>query len=145
MAGFDNLKGSTSDSFFIGKFSNKVYLRSNAGIIEAKNASGIYFPLAKGSFWAKYEITSPFTAGETLDLVTGAGSISGTCTVTGQPANIILPASSGQFDEAADLKIFINGVLAERGVDVVWVSATSFSLGADFAVGEIIEISTPPA
>lgn len=145
MAGFDNLKGSTSDSFFIGKFTNKVYLRSNSGIIEAKNSSGIYFPLAKGSYWAKYEIVTPFTAGEVLDLVTGAGSISGTCAVIGQPANIILPSSAGQFNEAADLKIFINGVLAERGVDVVWVSSTSFSLGADFEAGEIIEISTPPA
>lgn len=144
MAGFDNLKGTTSDSFFIGKFSNKVYLRSNSGTIEAKNSTSPYFPLSRGSFTAKYTILTDFAAGEVLDLATGSGSISGTCTVTGQPANLSLPANATLFNESAEIQIYINGVLAERGIDVVWVSQTSISLTLAFVAGEVIEVFSPP-
>ena len=76
------------------KFSNKIFLRSNSGTIEAKNSTSPYFPLSRGSFTAKYTILTDFAAGEVLDLATGSGSISGTCTVTGQPANLSLPANA---------------------------------------------------
>lgn len=144
MAGFDNLKGTTSDSFFIGKFSNKVYLRSNSGIIEAKNSTSPYFQLSRGSFTAKYTVLTDFAAGEVLDLATGNGSISGTCTVTGQPANLSLPTNAALFNESAEIRIYINGVLAERGIDVTWVSQTSISLALPFVAGEIIEVFSPP-
>ena len=162
MALFDNLKGTTSDEFFIGKFLNKVFFRSNNGITEVKNAGGSYFPIesqgsknipdgylgldADSQFnlsvygntkLARYTVTSPYVGGEIIDLSNGNGSVSGTAAIEGTPATILLPTSSLLFEQSAFCSVFLNGVLCVPSDDVLWDGVTSlhFALGLD--TGEV--------
>ena len=167
MALFDNLKGTTSYDFFIGRFLNKVFFRSNNGIAEVKNVGGSYFPIessgnkntANGYVGlnantqinlstygntriARYTVTSPFAANESINVTNGTGNIAGGSTIEGTPLTISLPASALLFKESAFCSVFLNGVLCVPGDDVFWdgVSHIHFALGLE--AGEVFWIVT---
>lgn len=159
MSLFADLKGSTSDTFFIGKFLQKIFFRSNAGVAEVKNVGGSYFPIESagnknvaGGYLglnvnnqfnlsiysntraARYTVTNPFAANEVIDLTNGTGAVSGgTATIDGTPLTVTLPASALLFKDSAFCSVFLNGVLCVPGDDVIWDSPTSlhFALGLD--------------
>ena len=166
MALFDNLKGTTSDDFFIGKFLNKVFFRSNNGIAEVKNVGGSYFPIESqgskniaGGYLglnvnnqfnlstysntriARYTVTNPFAANEVIDLTNGTGAVlGGTSTIDGTPATITLPASAALFEQGAFCSVFLNGVLCVPGDDVFWDGVTSLHFGLGLDTGEVFWI-----
>ena len=168
MSLFADLKGTTSDDFFIGKFLNKIFFRSNAGIAEVKNVGGSYFPIETSSNKniaggyvglngnaqinlslygntriARYTVTTPFAANEVIDLTNGTGAMAGgTATVEGTPLTIALPSSSTLFEQTANVSVFINGVLCVPSDDVFWDSVTQlhFALGLD--AGEVFTVVT---
>lgn len=162
MALFDNLKGTTSYDFFIGRFLNKVFFRSNNGIAEVKNAGGSYFPIetnanknqpngylglnASNQFnfstysntrIARYTVTAPFQAGEIIDLTNGTGNIAGSATIDGTPTTITLPTSAALFEQGAFCSVFLNGVLCVPGDDVFWNSTTSLNFALGLDTGEV--------
>ncbi|HMW08041.1 MAG TPA: hypothetical protein PK079_22660 [Leptospiraceae bacterium] len=163
MALFDNLKGTTSYDFYIGRFLNKVFFRSNNGIAEVKNVGGSYFPIESsgnkntpGGYLglnvnnqfnlstysntriARYTVVNPFAPGEVIDLTNGTGAVlGGTATIDGTPTTITLPASAALFKQTAFCSIFLNGVLCVPGDDVFWVSTTSLNFALGLDAGEV--------
>lgn len=163
MSLFADLKGTTSDDFFIGKFLNKIFFRSNSGVAEVKNVGGSWFPIESGgnkniaggyvgldgntqvnlsvyanTKIARYTVTNPFAGGEVIDLTNGTGAMAGgTSTIEGTPATIVLPTSALLFKESAFCSVFLNGVLCVPSDDVFWDSVTSFHFGLGLDTGEV--------
>ena len=162
MALFDNLKGTTSYDFFIGRFLNKIFFRSNNGVAEVKNVGGSYSPIesqsnkniANGYLGldatgkinlsnlantkiARYTVITPFAANEVIDLSNGVGSGLGLCSIEGTPATITLPASALLFKESAFVQVFLNGVLCVPSDDVLWNSPTSLNFALRLEAGEV--------
>jgi hypothetical protein len=167
MSLFADLKGSTSDTFFLGKFLNKIFFRSNAGVAEVKNAGGSYFPIENtggknvaGGYLglnvsnqfnlstysntriARYTVTNPFQAGEIIDLTNGTGNIAGSALIGGTPGTILLPASAILFKQTAFVMVFLNGQLLVPGDDVLWNSTTSLSFALGLDLSEVFYVVT---
>jgi hypothetical protein len=92
---------------------------------------------------AIFTVTTAFAANEVITISTGAGAGSGVSTPSGDYAILTLPTSSGLFASNARVFAFRNGVVAEKGAEVIWDSATTFHFTAALAIGEKFSLIAP--
>lgn len=92
----------------------------------------------------KYIVTTAYQANEIINTTTGAGSIAGASTVSGD--TITLPSSANAFNTNSAYRVFISQGYQSKGSaiqdDVTWQSATSFSANRAIDINEVIVIET---
>jgi hypothetical protein len=93
------------------------------------------------------QLAAKLTAVKTTVLsVTGYINSSTTLSVVSSGANYTKSGDSGNLKTASEflnleyIQVFLNGVALTKGVDVIWVSSTSFNLSTDIDVGDKILI-----
>jgi len=82
----------------------------------------------------KFVLTYPAVAGEAIDLVTGNGNISATCTTSG--SSVTIPAD---YLDNNSVEFHLNGIRMEKGEQVIH-SGGSFSLNIPLDPGDRIII-----
>jgi hypothetical protein len=89
-----------------------------------------------------YAVTTAYTALEVITLSTGVGATAGisTTTTVGSPVVTTIGASALAFNDNANLQFYLNGVLQLNGVDVTWVSSTTFTLALPLYIGDVVEL-----
>lgn len=85
----------------------------------------------------KYVVTTAFAADEVMTISTGAGSIAGAATPSGDSISSI-GVDSATFIAASTSRVRINGIQLDK--TDVWESATSIQLPVALSVGDRVEI-----
>ncbi|HOF44391.1 MAG TPA: hypothetical protein PLI42_02640 [Candidatus Pacearchaeota archaeon] len=129
---------------YIGK---SIYdlIASGGGIPEAPNDGNAY--ARKSLNWVKllnvvnntFSVSSPFQSGETLNLTTGTGSISGSCIIS---APVVLPNSALNFEVTQQVQIYRNGLLLDKTSDVTYVDSNNLILNFPLDIGETLIFHT---
>lgn len=123
---------------------NKLYseltlpnIRMNGGLVDMDVIS------TPGQVMRKLLITGSFAANETINISTGAGSVAGTATASG--ATITLPTTETVFNNNANIRVYRNGALQDKGTgnDIVWLSTTTFRTTQEIDIGETLLIEVP--
>jgi hypothetical protein len=86
----------------------------------------------------KYVVTSGYAANEVIILNTGAGSISGSATTSGDSISSLGLVSD--FNNDNRTRIRVNGEQLTKGTDVVWDSVITFHFSVALDVGDTYEV-----
>lgn len=96
-------------------------------------------------YYASLKITSDFAIGETINIQTGIGSITGIATVEGNIIN--LPTSAAVFQASNEIEIKRNGKILETHnmttKEVTWISTSQIQITDVLLTGDILTIKVP--
>ena len=93
----------------------------------ASGADVIKDPTAKW-IWRRFKVTTAFAIGEILTLSTGAGSISGACSIESGSSAITIPASAALWYQSENFEAYDDGVLANREDEIMWSSTDAITV-----------------
>lgn len=86
-----------------------------------------------------YTVTAKYAANEVITITTGAGSISGTSTLSGDSITT-LGATANDFNNNTQAGVRLNGCDQTKSVDAIWDSSTTFHLIYPLDIGDIFDI-----
>jgi len=86
-----------------------------------------------------YTVTAKYAANEVITVTTGAGSIAGTSTLSGNAITTI-GSSANDFNNNTQAGIRMNGCYQIKSVDAIWDSSTTFHFIHPLDVGDTFEI-----